>query len=109
MIIREWRGRADAARTEAYAAHFRTVVLPNLQRVAGFAGACLCQRRLGFTVEILVLTRWRSMEALRGFAGATVEKAVVEPGAAAALIDFDAVVQHYEVVEEVPPPADGEP
>ena len=32
------------------------------------------------------------------FAGASVDKAVVEPAAAAALADFDDMVRHYEVL-----------
>jgi hypothetical protein len=47
-----------------------------------------------------VLTRWKSMDAIREFAGGEIDKAVVEPGAVAALIDFDAKVQHYEVIDE---------
>jgi hypothetical protein len=43
------------------------------------------------------------MDAIWAFAGDDVEKAVVEPGAVAALIDFDASVRHYEVVEDVQP------
>jgi hypothetical protein len=46
------------------------------------------------------------MDAIRAFAGTDVEKAVVEPGAAAALIEFDPVVRHYEVVEDVLPQRD---
>jgi len=41
------------------------------------------------------------MDAIRSFAGASVDKAVVEPGAVAALIDFDSKVAHYVVIEEV--------
>ncbi len=40
------------------------------------------------------------MDAIRVFAGEEIDKAVVEPGAVAALLDFDAKVQHYEVIEE---------
>jgi heme-degrading monooxygenase HmoA len=100
MIIREWRGRAEPSKAEAYPYHFRNNVLPELRRVAGFLGAYLCRRPLDEGIEFLVLTRWRSIEAIRGFAGNDIAKAVVEPGAAAALLDFDASVQHYEVVEE---------
>ena len=57
-------------------------------------------RRLDERIEFLVLTRWQSIEAIRGFAGSDISKAVVEPAAAAALLDFDASVQHYEVIEE---------
>jgi hypothetical protein len=38
--------------------------------------------------------------AVEGFAGREIAKAVVEPEAVAALIDFDECVQHYEVIEE---------
>jgi heme-degrading monooxygenase HmoA len=100
MIIREWRARTSLAQAEAYPSHFRTKVLPDLSRSSGFAGAHLCRRRLGDGIEFLVLTRWKSMDAIRAFAGRAIDNAVVEPGAVAALIDFDAKVQHYEVIEE---------
>jgi hypothetical protein len=44
------------------------------------------------------------MDSIRAFAGCNIEKAVVEPGAVATLIEFDADVRHYEVIEEVPSP-----
>jgi heme-degrading monooxygenase HmoA len=101
MIIREWRGRASPKKAEAYPEHFRRAVVPELRRIPGFLGARLCRRSRDGTIEYLVLTRWASMEAIRAFAGAEPEKAVVEPGAIAALSDYDGRVQHYEVVEEV--------
>jgi heme-degrading monooxygenase HmoA len=101
MILREWRGRVSPSKAEGYPAHFRQTVLPELKRVPGFLGAALGKRRIGATIEFLVLTRWRDIGAIQGFAGREIDKAVVEPGAAAALIDFDARVQHYEVIEEM--------
>ena len=100
MIIREWRGRAATASGEAYPEHFRASVLPELLQVPGFLGAHLSRRQLEDRIEFLVLTRWQSIEAIRGFAGSNISKAVVEPAAVAALLDFDASVQHYEVIEE---------
>jgi hypothetical protein len=44
------------------------------------------------------------MEAVRGFAGADVDRAIVEPGAIAGLDEFDTSAQHYEVIEEVDSP-----
>jgi len=101
MIIREWRGRANHLRGNAYPKHLRTVVLPELRRLKGFRGATLAKRKIDDRIEFLVLTRWDSLESIRSFAGADTERAVVEPGAAAALIEFDARVCHYEVLEEV--------
>ena len=99
MIIREWRGRAAKSNSEAYPQHFRTKVAPELRQVPGFIGADLSQRVLNDKIEFLVLTKWYSMDVIRRFAGSDVGKAVVEPGAVAALVDFDDRVHHYEVVE----------
>ena len=41
------------------------------------------------------------MDAIRRFAGSDVGKAVVEPGAVAALGSFDDCVNRYEVVETI--------
>jgi heme-degrading monooxygenase HmoA len=103
MVIREWRGRASRSRADAYPKHFRGNVLPALRQLPGFAGAYLSWRTLGDNVEFLVLTQWQSMDAIRSFAGKDVDKAVVEPGAVAALLDFDSNVHHYEVIENVLP------
>jgi heme-degrading monooxygenase HmoA len=103
MIIREWRGRASPSRAEDYPKHFREKVVPELRHLPGFAGADLSRRQLGDKLEFLVLTRWQSMDAIRTFAGDDVERAVVEPGGVAALIEFDASVRHYEVIEDVQP------
>jgi heme-degrading monooxygenase HmoA len=100
MILREWRGRASLSKAEAYPAHFRRNVLPELGRVAGFLGAELATRQIGDTIEFVVLSRWRDLGAIEGFAGREIDRAVVEPGAVAALTDFDTRVQHYEVIDQ---------
>jgi heme-degrading monooxygenase HmoA len=101
MIIREWRGRALKSREGVYPEHFNHRVLPQLRDVPGFVGAHLCCRPKGDLIEFVVLTRWESFDAIRGFAGEQYEAAVVEPAAAAALTDFDPMVQHYEILTDV--------
>jgi heme-degrading monooxygenase HmoA len=101
MIIREWRARASRSKAEAYPQHFRDNVVPELRRVSGFLAAHLSKRLVDGKIEFLVLTWWRSMDAVRTFAGADADKAVVEPEAVAALFEYDANVQHYHVMEEV--------
>ena len=70
-------------------------------QVAGFIGAHLSRRYLNEKIEFLVLTKWQSMDAIRAFAGKDIGKAVVDPGAVEALVDYDKRVQHYEVIENV--------
>jgi heme-degrading monooxygenase HmoA len=100
VILREWRGRASASNAGPYPAHFRAKVLPELAGVPGFLGAELGRRRLGDTIEFLLLTRWRDIGAIEGFARREIDKAVVEPGAIAALIDFDPSVRHFELIDD---------
>lgn len=101
MVIREWRGRAITTRSAEYPRHFHDTVVPALKRVPGFLGAHLSERRDGGRVEFLVLSRWASMDAIRAFAGASPERAIVEPGAVAALSEYEHTVRHYEVIEDI--------
>jgi mannose-6-phosphate isomerase-like protein (cupin superfamily) len=99
MIARRWRGWADGpANADAYAAHFESAVRPRLEATDGFVDATL-ERVEGDrgSIEIVVVTRWASMDAIRAFAGDDVEVAVVEPDARAVLADFDTHVRHVEL------------
>ncbi len=98
MIARLWSARATPAQAPAYVEHLRTQVLPAVRGVDGYVGAQLLQRVGPDEVEILVVTWWRSLEAIRGFAGDDLEGAVVADEAAALLTDFDRRVRHYELV-----------
>src|SRR5262245_13167483 len=100
MIIREWRARASSSQAGAYPKHFREKVIPELRHVPGFAGAQLARPQLHHKIEVLVPTRWRALDAIRGLAGIAVATAVGEPGAVAALMEFDSRVRHYDVVDE---------
>jgi len=60
----------------------------------------LHQVERGDQVELVVSSRWQSMQAIQAFAGASPEKAVVEPAARAVLTRFDDFVTHYDVVLE---------
>jgi heme-degrading monooxygenase HmoA len=101
MIVRAWRGCASPANPNGYPEHFARSVLPQLNRLDGFLGASLLRHDGADAIEFLVLTRWTSMQAIRAFAGKEVDRAVVEPDAAAALVRFDQTVMHYQVLHEV--------
>lgn len=98
MIARFWSARTTPAQARAYAEHLRTHVLPTLRRLDGYAGAILLERATSDAVEIIVLTWWRSLDAIRGFAGADLEEAVVADEAVSLLTQFDRRVRHFELV-----------
>ena len=68
-----------------------------LRAVEGYAGATLLQRRASAGVEIVVITWWRSLEAIRAFAGTDIDAAVVADEAASLLTRFDRRARHYTV------------
>ncbi len=103
MIARIWSAQTTSAQAAAYAAHLRHRVLSELRGLDGYAGAVLLQRDAAEGVELLVITWWRSLAAIRGFAGADLERAVVADEARAVLKQFDRRARHYEVVVEDTP------
>ena len=100
MFIREWRGRAKQSQATRYPEYFRREIVAQLRGAPGFQGGYLSRREVGDQVEFLVLTRWKTMEAIRDFTGST-EHAVIDPGAMATLAAYDQTVQHYEVLEDL--------
>jgi heme-degrading monooxygenase HmoA len=94
MIARVWRGLAGSeANRAAYLRHLQHNVLPQLALIAGYRDVKVLTRGR----EVMVMTFWESMDAVRRFAGDDVERAVVEAEARAVLAEFDDLVRHYEV------------
>jgi heme-degrading monooxygenase HmoA len=100
--LRVWRATATIEGAKRYQDHFVESVLPELSETEGFESAVLLQRDDGENSHIQVLTRWRSIEAIRGFSGDDVNMAVVEPAAQAVLSSYDDVVTHFTVMVESP-------
>jgi uncharacterized protein YciI/heme-degrading monooxygenase HmoA len=98
MILRMWRARSTIEKTGEYVQHATKRVFPALRAIEGHRGAYLLRRAVDGAIELVVLTLWESMEAVRQFAGVEPEKAVVEPEARAILTGFDESVTHFEVV-----------
>lgn len=98
MISRQWRGLAKLSSAQAYIEHLQSETFPAIARIPGFAGASILRRTVPEGVEFLIVTQWESLEAIRAFAGANAEDAVVPPKVQDMMIDYDRVVRHYEVV-----------
>jgi heme-degrading monooxygenase HmoA len=81
----------------AYVEYFHAHVLPELRAIDGYEGAQVLVGGDGPEDEIVVVTWWRSLDAVRAFAGEPLDVAVVHDGAAALLTSFDRRVTHYDV------------
>ncbi len=98
MICRHWRGVAKSEHADEYLEHLRTEILPQLSRISGFTGISILRRRVRRGVEFLVVTNWKSIEAIERFSGAQTEAAVVPTEVHAMMVDYDRTVRHYEML-----------
>jgi len=97
VIARVWSGATSAANANAYVAHLRERTFPGLKSIAGHRGAFVLQRVEASSVLFTVITLWESLDAIRDFAGADAEAAVVPAEARALLTAFDRRAVHWEV------------
>jgi heme-degrading monooxygenase HmoA len=97
MIARSWSARATPEKASEYAAFFRDRLVPELSQIAGHMGSLVLSKPNAELVEVVVLTFWESMEAVRRFAGDPPDRAVIEPNAQALLASFDTSVEHLTV------------
>lgn len=101
MIARFWSAHTKRTNAARYAEHLDANVLPALRALSGYTGAALLQRAVpdrADEVEVVVVTWWASLDAIRAFAGDDLEEAVVTDPAVALLNEYDRRVRHYEVV-----------
>ena len=99
MISRHWRGLARRDRASDYVEHLRRDTFPALRKIRGFVDASILSRDLAEGVEFVVVTRWKSMDAIADFSGPDLEAAVVPAKAAEMMIEYDRRVKHFEVLE----------
>lgn len=97
MIARTWRCQSPAARADEYHRYLVGTIFASLERIDGHRGAYLLRRPVGDAVEFVAITYWDSYEAIKQYAGDTVDTAVVKPEAQAMLSDYDTFVHHFTV------------
>ena len=99
MIARIWHGWTSPENVDTYEALLRDEVFLGIKRrqMGGFQDIQLLRRRVGDEVEFVTIMRFKSIDAVREFAGADYEACVVPPEARALLSWFDLRSQHYEI------------
>jgi heme-degrading monooxygenase HmoA len=97
VIARTWRGATRAEDAETYAEYIRQTGLAEYAATPGNRGAFLLYRIDRDRAEVLTLSLWESLDAIRGFAGDDVERAVFYPEDDRYLVERDLVARHYVV------------
>ena len=101
MISRVWHGWTTPANADKYEALLRSEIFEGIgnRKIAGFLGIDLLRRPHADEVEFVTIMWFESLDAVRTFAGADYDVAVVPPAARAVLSHFDARSAHYDVRE----------
>lgn len=100
MIARIWHGWTTAENADAYEALLQAEIFVHIREraIPGFRDIELLRRAVPDGVEFVTIMWFDSLDAVREFAGADYEAAVVPPGARALLTRFDGRSAHYEVI-----------
>jgi heme-degrading monooxygenase HmoA len=98
MISRHWKGIVRRDLADRYVSHLEDDTFPQLASLAGFVRATILRRDVESGTEFQVVTLWDSLAAIKAFAGADVEAAVVPDKARDMMVDYDRRAAHYEVV-----------
>jgi uncharacterized protein YndB with AHSA1/START domain/heme-degrading monooxygenase HmoA len=106
MIARMWRGWVRTGKAAEYAEIVERTGMAAYRRTPGNAGAQLLTRDLGDgRTELITLSWWSDLDAVRAFAGDDVEAARYYPEDDPYLLDRDATVAHFEVAAPYQLPA----
>jgi len=105
VIARIWKGTVRRADGDAYAGYIRETGFTQYAETPGNRGAWMLRRDDGERTEFITFSLWESVEAIRAFAGDDLEAAVYYPEDDRYLVERDATVRHYEVVDHILPKA----
>jgi heme-degrading monooxygenase HmoA len=98
MIVRIWRGWVRTEDRAAYVDYIERTGLAEYRRTPGNDSAWMLARDLSDgRTEIVTLSFWTSRDAIRGFAGEDISRAVFYPEDDRYLVDRETTVTHYEV------------
>jgi heme-degrading monooxygenase HmoA len=99
MISRIWHGWTTPGNADKYETLLKEEIFTGIRdrNIHGFDGIQLLRRKVGNEVEFVTIMKFRSLDAVREFAGEDYETAVVPEKAREILSRFDARSQHYEI------------
>src|SRR5258705_1363464 len=97
MISRHWTGLAKKERANEYISHLQNDTFKQIANIDGFISAHILRRELEEGIEFLIITEWRTLDAIVEFTGTNFDTAVVPRLVQDIMIRYDDMVRHYEV------------
>jgi heme-degrading monooxygenase HmoA len=99
MIPRIWHGQTVSEKADEYLEYVRQTGIPGYRETKGNLGAYVLRRVEKGKADFLTLSFWDSLEAIKSFAGEDYERARYYPLDKEFLLEFEPIVQHFEVFE----------
>jgi len=93
-----WHGRVPEARREEYRRYLIESGIRKLEQIPGNLGADVLERTADGVAEFTVISYWPSLDAIRAYAGADVEKTHNLPRDPEFLLELEPHVRHFDVV-----------
>ena len=100
MIARIWRGATRQEDADAYVEYLRGTGLKEYRETPGNLGAWVLWRIVNGRAEFVTFSLWESEEAVRGFAGDDIGRAVFYPQDDRFLVERDHTVTHYRATQD---------
>jgi heme-degrading monooxygenase HmoA len=105
MITRIWRGITRKEMADDYLAYLGETGMRDYSKTPGNLGVIVLRRDQGENTEIVLISHWESMEAVRAFAGENPEKSVYYPEDEHYLLQMEPLVRLYDVHEHYETPS----
>src|SRR5262252_3873272 len=106
MIARVWRGITLKEKADDYLAYLQETGLRDYAKTPGNRGVTVLRRNQGEHCEIMLISLWESMDAVRAFAGENPERSVYYPEDEQFLLQMEPLVRHYDVSEQIASPTE---
>jgi len=97
VIARIWRGATTESDGDRYLEYLRGTGIREYRETEGNRGVIVLRRAVAGRAEFVLISLWESMDAVAGFAGDDVTKAVFYPDDDRFLVDRDLEVDHFDV------------
>ena len=102
MIARIWRGITLKEKADDYLAYLHATGLPDYGKTPGNRGVSVLRRTQGDHCEVMLISLWDSMDAVRAFAGENPDRSVYYPEDEQYLLQMEPLVRHYDVPVQIP-------
>jgi heme-degrading monooxygenase HmoA len=98
MIARTWHGVVLLEKAKVYYEFLLQIGVPDYKATPGNLGVHILRRIEGDRAHFVLISYWKSLDAIRAFAGNDVEAARYYPEDREYLLELEPRVTHYEVL-----------